>query len=257
MPRISLVTAVLADIDDYLADLYDSIAAQEMPDGWSWEWIVQEDGETGRPARHLPTDDPRVTFGTGPHARAAAARTLAMSRVTGKYTRALDADDMLTPGALARDISVLETEPVGWVVSPALDLFPDGSVVAGPRDPNTGRLPDRVMYDGEKAGLVPVIGTTVTAHTALVRAVGGWPAMPISEDVALLIALEAVAPGWMQPEASILYRKWPKQTTADKDVNAASDGGPARDVMLAQADTLRALGWRWTPATVPTAAEVS
>lgn len=246
MPTISLVTAVLAGLDEHIGETYESLLTQELPAGWEWEWVVQEDGETGEVAERLPRDDSRVSFDTGRHGRAAAARTLAMARVTGKYVRALDADDRLTPGALARDIEILETQPVGWVCSPAIDVFPDGTEKAGPRDPRAGLLPRTTMYDGEKAGLLPVLGTTVTAYADLVRALGAWQALTLSEDVALMIALEAAAPGWMLDEPSLWYRKWPSQTTADK-THDATPWGPGRDVVLGRADALRALGWSWNP----------
>jgi glycosyltransferase involved in cell wall biosynthesis len=246
MPRISILTAVLEGRDEYLGETYESLRTQVMPTGWDWEWIVQEDGETGDPRRHLPGDDPRVSYGTGPWGRASQARTLALPRVTGELIRALDADDQLTPGALARDIEVLTTQRVGWVVSPALDLHVDGSVKAGPRDPDAGPVPDRLMYDGEVAGLNPVLGTTATTYTALVQMLGGWPAVPMGEDSALLIALEAIAPGWMQREPSVLYRRWDKQTTAGRDATEAVAHGLEIRISLGRADALRALGVRVT-----------
>lgn len=247
MPTISLITAVVAGKHQHITETAASIVDQELPEGWTWEWVVQEDGETGLPGQPLDLDDPRISYAMADRGRAATARTLASARATGKYVRALDADDVLTPGALARDIAVLESHPVGWVVSPALDMFPDGRLVPGPRDPVPGPLPPTLMYDSETAGLLAVLGCTATAHTSLVRALGAWQALPLDEDVALVVALEAVAPGWMQAEPSIHYRKWSEQTTAGKDVHAAAPSGAGRDVILGRADALRAAGWRWAP----------
>ena len=247
MPIISLITAVVDGLHEFLPETYDSLRAQELPRDWTWEWVVQEDGETGRPGSLLPTDDPRVSYAMAQRGRASTARTLALPRAAGTFVRALDADDMLTPGALARDVEVLTTQPVGWVVSPARDLMPDGEVVDGPRDPDPGILPEQTMYDGERDGLLPVLGTTVTTHTSLVRALGAWQALPTDEDVALLLALEAVSPGWMLGEPSLLYRRWPGQTTADKDVNRPAEHSIRREVVMERADALRAMSWRWTP----------
>lgn len=247
MPTISLVTPVLAGLDEYLPALYESIETQQMPDGWKWEWLVQEDGETTDPARRLP-DDPRIHFDTGTRGRAATARTLALARATGELMRTVDADDILLPGALARDIDALTTNPaIGWVVSPAVDLWPSGETVTGPRDPESGPLPDRALYNGESRGLLPVLGCTLAAHSDLIRAVGGWQALPVDEDVALLVAVEAVAPGWMLAEPSIYYRKWPGQTTSGRDASGEAPDSPRRRVILDRADVLRRSGWRWKP----------
>src|SRR5437879_3785904 len=54
MPTLSIITAVLAGKHQHLAETYRSLAAQELPAGWDWEWLVQEDGETGIPLAELP-----------------------------------------------------------------------------------------------------------------------------------------------------------------------------------------------------------
>jgi glycosyltransferase involved in cell wall biosynthesis len=83
-----------------VADAYESLCAQEMPDGWTWEWLVQEDGRSGEVAAALP-DDSRVLSGTGKPGGPGTARNMAMARSSGDLLRVLDADDRLTPGALA------------------------------------------------------------------------------------------------------------------------------------------------------------
>ncbi len=40
-------------------------------------------------------------------------------------------------------------------------------------------------------------------------------ALPASEDTGLLLALNAVSTGYFIPDAGLLYRKWPGQSTAD------------------------------------------
>lgn len=248
--RIDVVTAVKAGKDDHLGELWDSLVDQEMPPGWDWRWILQEDGETGEPYAKVPSD-PRISSGSGSWGRASRARTLALSRVTGELLRAVDADDVLTPGALWRDIEVLSTHPeIAWCVSPAVDLLEDGSTWPGPRDPEPGPLAPGVMADGEREGLMPVLGGTMTVHTELVHALGGWPPLP-AEDVGLALAVEAVSAGWMQQEAGLLYRRWPKAAGWGKDKSVASGDSPARTVMLARVDALGAMGWRFTPKPLP------
>lgn len=246
MPTITVLTAVLDGRHQFLRDAYMSLLQQQMPDGWTWEWVVQEDGETGRPAHELDADDPRVSTGTAPRGRAATARTYALSRATGDLVRTLDADDMLIPGALAQDIQLLTDRPdLAWCVSPAIDVRPDGSEKPGPRDPVAGPLPPRFLYEGERDGLLQVLGTTLCTYTDLVRAVGGWQALPADEDVALLLAVEAVSDGWMHSAPSLYYRRWDGQTTAQQDKTGPADHSPRRQVVLDHADAMRAAGWRW------------
>jgi len=247
MPLISVVTAVLAGKHQFLGEVYKSLLGQRMPPDWDWQWIVQEDGETGIPQAALPTD-PRISAGSGPRSRASAARTVALSRVDGALLRTVDADDLLPEGALYRDITTLIDHPtIGWCVSPTVDLVRDGSLRSGPRDPNPGPLPPGFLADGERAGMLQVHGMTLCTYAALVRTLGGWPALPMQEDVGLLLAAEAVAEGWMIQEPGLIYRRWSGNTTDETDKRIPSVGNDLRTVLLDRADQLRAIGWRWRP----------
>lgn len=245
---LNVITAVKADKADHLLELYESLARQVLPPGWDWCWVLQEDGETGEPFAMVPADR-RISAGMAPWGGPARARTVALCRAGGELVRAVDADDVLPPGALRRDIEVLTAHrEIGWCVSPAVDLLEDGSMRSGPRDPEAGLLSPGILVEGERLGLMPVLGCTMCAHTDLVRLLGGWPALcPGGEDVGLLLAAEAVAPGWMLAEPGILYRRWPKATEYGRDKWAASAPTPSREVNLARVTALRASGWRWTP----------
>jgi glycosyltransferase involved in cell wall biosynthesis len=249
VPTVSIITAVLAGRHQYLREAYASLCRQEMPAGWTWQWIVQEDGESGLPAAELP-DDPRISSGTGRHRGAATARTLALGRASGVLLRTLDADDLLPDGALLRDITTLIEQPqVGWCVSGALDLLPDGSLLPGPRDPEPGPLPPGFLTEGQRNGALQVVGTTMCTYTDLVRVLGGWQALPADEDVALMLAAEAVADGWMIGEPGLLYRQWPGSSTADHTTHRHPVEEKARNaVLLDRAAALSATGWRFTPA---------
>ncbi|MEV0505432.1 glycosyltransferase family A protein [Streptomyces spectabilis] len=247
MSLISIVTPVKEGGAEYLGEAYESLASQTLPPGWEWEWVVQEDGRSGFLSSVLPRDD-RISLGIGRQGGAAMARTMALGRVRGQLIRALDADDLLPSGALRRAIVTLVENPhISWCVSACLDLMPDGSLRPGPYDPPPGPLEDGVMLAGYQAARFPVVGTTMTAHTDLVNALGGWAAVPASEDVALLVLCEAVSQGWMLKEPGAIYRKHPRQSTAqpahwDPDERAALE-----EVLMPRLDALRSLGWRWNP----------
>ncbi|GAB2509343.1 glycosyltransferase family 2 protein [Nocardiopsis aegyptia] len=243
---VTVVTAVHAPAARYLPEAHASLADQRMPDGWDWQWVVQEDGETGDVAPYVP-DDPRVSFGQGRRARTAIARTLALSRATGEFVRVLDADDRLTPGALARDIAALTRAPdTGWTVSRALDLLPDGSTVAVDVGPSEGPIARGTVLAAwrELGFLPPVHPATLCVRRDLLLALGGWMALPASEDTGLLLALDAVSPGWFTAEPGLLYRKWPGQVTASVAHADARERAARAAVMADRARALAELGWR-------------
>jgi glycosyltransferase involved in cell wall biosynthesis len=52
---ISVVMAAYKPVADYLKAAYESVASQELPAGWQWQWVVQDDGQTGEVAQCCPT----------------------------------------------------------------------------------------------------------------------------------------------------------------------------------------------------------
>jgi hypothetical protein len=173
-------------------------------------------GRHNRHRRSTPPPDPRIAPGTGRQAGPAITRNLALARSTGDLIRNLDQDDILLPGALARDIAALSTPAVHWATSPALDLLPDGTLVAYD-EPRPGHIPPGHLLNLWRTNnQLPVHPTTLCLRRHLILALGGWMALPASEDTALLIAASTVAAGHHTAEPSLLYRKWPGQLTASE-----------------------------------------
>lgn len=246
MPTISVVTAVLEGRHQHLPELYESLLRQDLPPHWKWQWVVQEDGQTGQVFSSLPDDDPRISMGMGPHAYPAGARTLALTRVAGVFLRAVDADDLLPANALARDIEALLAHPeIAWCTSAALDLLPHGKLRAGPRDPGPGPLAPGLLARGERDGWLQVLAVTMTTYTELVWLLGGWTAVR-GEDVSLLLAAEAVSSGWFIQEPGLLYRRWEGASTVHLDKREQMPPSARRDVILGRASALRRAGIRWT-----------
>jgi glycosyltransferase involved in cell wall biosynthesis len=242
--RIDVVTAVHAPSAPYLADAYKSLCAQELPDGWEWHWIVQEDGRTDAVRPHVP-DDPRVTFHQGRPGGPGVARTLALAYSGGGYVKVLDADDQLTPGALARDLALLETDStLGWATSRVLDLLPDGSTAGFDQDPDDGPLEPGAVLDFWKSHdfRAQVHPATLFVRRDLLLALGGWMALPASEDTGLLLALNAVARGHFTREYGLLYRKWPGQATAQPTHTDEAERTARMTVVAARAEALLRLG---------------
>lgn len=213
---VSVITPVHAPSIDYLPGAYESLAKQEMPAGWDWQWLVQEDGQTRALVDALP-DDPRISLGAGRPGGPGVARTLALSRVSGELIKVLDADDQLTPGALARDIAAFDAHPqIGWTTSRVLDLLPDGSTAGWDKDPAGGVIDRGAVLSFWQANVyrANVHPATLCLRRDLVFVLGGWMALPASEDTGLLLAANAVSEGYFTREYGLLYRKWPGQVTS-------------------------------------------
>jgi len=245
--RVVVVTAVHAPSAHFLRDAYASLRAQELPDGWGWHWVIQEDGTTGDVVPHVP-DDARVTFRQGRPGGPGVARTIALAHADGDYVKILDADDRLTPGALARDLAALEADrTLGWATSRALDHLPDGSTAGFPGDPDHGPIERGTVLDFWKANdfRSQVHPATLFVRRDLLVALGGWMALPASEDTGLLLALNSVSRGWFSEEVGLLYRKWDGQMTGQASHTDPAEREARITVVEARARALASLRWEY------------
>jgi hypothetical protein len=217
MPTISVVTPAYKPVAEYIAAAYASVTGQRMPAGWQWQWVIQEDGEAADLAGMLPPD-PRISLGSGRRrAGEPTTRNLCLARASGELIKVLDADDQLAPGALERDIEALSSRPdIGWATSRAVDLLPDGSTAGFDTDPAEGRIECGAVLEHWRTHdfLAQVHPATLCIRRALVFALGGWMALPASGDTGLLLAANAVSPGYFTAQTGLLYRKWPGQMTS-------------------------------------------
>ncbi|PAZ13866.1 glycosyltransferase [Streptomyces sp. SA15] len=242
---ICVVTAVHAPSAPFLQDAYKSLCAQELPDGWEWHWVIQEDGRTDAVAPHVP-DDTRVTFRQGRPGGPGVARTIALAQAEGEYVKVLDADDQLAPGALARDLAALEGDrTLGWATSRVLDHLPDGSKVGFAGDPDHGPIEPGAVLDHWTANdfRAPVHPATLCVRRDLLVALGGWMALPASEDTGLLLALNSVSRGWFSAEVGLLYRKWEGQVTGQAAHVDAAERRARMAVVEARARALASMRW--------------
>ncbi|MEU7434576.1 glycosyltransferase [Streptomyces sioyaensis] len=245
--RIIIVTAVHAPSAHFLPEAYRSLCLQELPEGWEWQWVIQEDGRSDEVAPHVP-DDERVIFRQGRPGGPGVARTIALAHAQGEYLKVLDADDQLPPGALARDLAALEGDrSIGWATSRVLDLLPDGSTAGFPGDPEPGPIERGAVLDFWKANgfRAQVHPATLFMRRDLVLALGGWMALPASEDTGLLLALNATSRGWFTPEVGLLYRKWPGQATGQASHTESAERDARMAVVEARARELARFTWRY------------
>lgn len=241
---ISVVTPVHSASVPYLPDAYDSLAAQKLPAGWDWQWVVQEDGETGAIAEVLP-DDPRISAGAARSGGPGVARTTALTRVDGEVVKNFDADDKLMAGALARDIEILTNGPdIGWTSSRTLDLFPDGTFKDwGHPYPDEGIIArgSILEYWESHDWMLPIYPTTLCMRRDLLLALGGWMALVTIEDTGLVIAANMVSDGYFIGEPSLFYRRHPEQVTAQGYHNDPAEKEGRRRLIAARAHALGSL----------------
>nr|WP_238426631.1 glycosyltransferase [Streptomyces adustus] len=233
-----------------MPEAYRSLCEQRLPRGWDWQWVIQEDGRTDAVRRHVP-DDRRISFGQGRPGGPGVARTIALARADGPYVKVLDADDRLAEGALARDLAVLEADPgIGWTTSRALDVLPDGSTAGFPGDPDDGPVERGAVLDFWKANdfRAPVHPATLCVRRELLLALGGWMALPASEDTGLLLALNSVSRGWFSAEVGLLYRKWEGQATGQAAHTDPAERAARMTVVEQRARALAGLRWGYPAA---------
>jgi glycosyltransferase involved in cell wall biosynthesis len=243
VPLLSILSAVYPPTATYLPHTIESVRQQALPEGWTLEWVVQEDGD--KPCLgELFAQLPYVRYAAnGRHLGPAVTRNLGLSRVNGDLVQLLDHDDVLLPSALATLVGVFEHHTVHWAVGQADDLLPDDQRVGNPSALPFGFLMAGQMTEWamNHAGTWPVHATGLMVHTAALRAIGGWPAIPVGDDVAMFGALAETTDGYNDPAVTWLYRHHPNQNHESPAARAGSADG--KRIALQRVTALRA-AWR-------------
>lgn len=221
-PVVSVVTAVDPGRAEHLPDTWASLRDQAMPDGWSWEWLVQCDSTRSadqQAVRQYLPDDDRVSFAANRSSGPGIARNLALARAHGRLVKTLDADDRLSDGVLSRDIDAHSHRGVVWSASRVVNEHVDGQ-----REdhfvwnPPPGRIHSGAAYQAYQHDYrILVHPATLCARFSTLLALGGWMALPASEDTALLLALDATADGWFHDEVGLVYRRWSPQMSQSRE----------------------------------------
>ncbi|HZR51159.1 MAG TPA: glycosyltransferase [Streptosporangiaceae bacterium] len=181
----------------YLPQCVDSVLSQE---GVSAEVIVIDDASTdGSDAvvRQVAANDPRVhaichTVNKG-HI---ATYNEGLAQVSGEYTALLSADDLLTPGCLARAAALMETYPaVGLVYGFPVD-FTDTHLPAARTSPRSW-----IIWPGQqwlayrcRVGRNIIRSPEVVLRTSVLRQIGGYKAtLPHAADFELWMRTATVS----------------------------------------------------------------
>jgi hypothetical protein len=212
VPVVSIITPIGPNIPaHYLEELFASLLIQEV----DWEWLPQWDGLPGQ----LPEGaqkDPRVREGAnGRQLYAAMSRNRALARAEGDLVRNLDADDLLSSGALASQIEILEQQTEAAFVCGAEQAYgqPDG--IQTPRVPE-GRIEINQLetYWRENESIAISHSTSMWRKQEIWRQ-GGWPAQSGMDDVGLTLMANIDSPGWASYQTVLIRRAHPGQITID------------------------------------------
>lgn len=238
---ISIITPTHAP-SAHLDETTKGVLSQELPEGWELEWLIQEDGRNPQlsPARF---SDTRFLYeANSDHLGVAMTRNNALRRANGELIQVLDHDDVLLPHALTTLIKAFEDPSIGWAVAQAHDLMPDGSLKEFPPQFDFGRVPaghinDRVVSNG---GQWPVHCASLMLRASLLRAVGGWAALPTDDELSMFTAISELSDGWHFEPITWLYRQYPEQI--HRSSWAQKWSVLSREMAVQRAKALRAIG---------------
>jgi glycosyltransferase involved in cell wall biosynthesis len=152
----------------WIAQSIESALAQTWPDK---EVIVVDDGSTDNTLKIIRRFEGRVRWETGPNRGGGAARDRLMRLARGEWLQYLDADDVLLPEKVARQVEFLEQHPnCDIVCSPTIEEYmKDGRLVQVEK-----RFPEPLdPWILLASWHLPQTGGPLWRRTALDR-VGGW-----------------------------------------------------------------------------------
>lgn len=245
MPLISVITAVYGPTAKYIAETMVSIKSQALPEGWELEWVVQEDGPNPSLGDELRAVENVRYDANGAQLGIALTRNLALSRASGALIQALDADDLLLPGALETLIPTF-TDQIHWAIGQADDLLPDGSRKAYESAIPFGVLPAGSVntWAVEHGGNWPIHGAALLMRATSLRALGGWTGIPYDDELATFAALSEIADGYHHSALTWLYRHHAEQT--HRTDASRSRSAACRRIALQRAQAVRVAGMDFT-----------
>ncbi len=170
MPPLVTIGLPVYNEAPYVEDAVRSVFAQTLSD---WELVIVDDGSTdGGPAWLKRIADPRVTFASdGQHRGLGARLNQVVSRAMGRYIARMDADDLMHPERIARQLSFLESHPEVDVVGCAvLSFAEDGEPVSA-----------RHLRESHEAITAAPLKGMALAHAATLARAPWWRAHPYDE----------------------------------------------------------------------------
>lgn len=181
-PLVSIIIPCY-NAERWLGATLESVMAQE---GVAFEVIVVDDGSTDGSAALVASAFPTVQLLRTPNGGASRARNRGIAAATGAYLQFLDADDLLAPGKLARQLAALAERraDVAYGDWERATTAPDGRLVP------TERVSRQIEGPAEIALFTsfwcpPAV---YLFRRAIVERIGGWPPhLAVGEDARFVL----------------------------------------------------------------------
>ncbi|BBC30790.1 hypothetical protein SGFS_020840 [Streptomyces graminofaciens] len=203
----------------YLLELYASLRDQDV----SWEWVLALDGVSEDGVPEVLRTDARVKVVALPRpVGAGAARNFAVNEVTADWLTTSDDDDVLPAQSLSVRLRHAQKHDLGWCAGWSADLHPNRSITTWrcSTPPGFHAPGDVWRHWATPDSTIPIGPTTLLARTEIVRASGGYAALPQGEDYAYLVGVTGAARGALLPTVVYHYRKHAEQMTAQPEYPA-------------------------------------
>jgi glycosyltransferase involved in cell wall biosynthesis len=185
LPGLASIIIPCYNAERFLAETLESAFYQSYP---QIEIIVVDDGSTDRTAKIINAYSHRLYAQFGSHCGASAARNRGTVLARGEFIQYLDADDLLTPDAVARRIAALQNTRSDVAYSDWQKLFET--------EPGIFEACEHIARRIEDVHPVPEIAlmtsfwappAALTYRRTVVEKIGGWKEwLPILEDTRFL-----------------------------------------------------------------------
>jgi glycosyltransferase involved in cell wall biosynthesis len=207
MPLISVIIPAY-NAERWLPETLASVAAQEWPD---LEVIVVDDGSTDGTAVFVEQAYPQWTLHRSENRGVSQARNLGTQSANGEFVQYLDADDLLLPGKLARQVALLQANPKADIVYSnwqRLNAQPNGQFEPGDI---MARTIAEVNHDAEIAFFTSMwcpTGAYLYRRSFLDRVLPWKEWLPVIQDARFALDCAMSGARWLHdPTVSILYRQ--------------------------------------------------
>ena len=207
MPPVSVIIPAY-NAERWLPETLQSVAAQNVRD---MEVIIVDDGSTDHTAAYVEGQWPQFKLVRTANKGVSHARNLGTSLATGEFVQHLDADDVLTPGKIVREMQMLIAQPDSDVIYSnwqRLMQRTDGSFEHGDK---VERTIGQVHSDPQLAFFSTMWCPTgaYLYRREFLRRAGDWkPWLPVVQDARFAWDCARAGARWIHdPHIGVLYRQ--------------------------------------------------
>ena len=212
-PEVS-VCMPMYNAEPYLAAAIDSMLAQTFAD---FEFLILDDASTDGSltiARRYADADGRIRVFSLEHQGYPSLLNESLKLAKGRYVARMDADDVVRPDRLERQVTYLRAHPECVAVGTQVTMIdPDGEPLDRTHLPTSHDDIDRLQL----AGRYQMTHASLVMPADILRRMGGYnPEFEPAEDYDLVLRLAEIGKLTNLPETLYCYRMHPGQITVRK-----------------------------------------